>query len=260
MTRAPQPPTGPAADRAHATDVGGAADAAGKVGAAESADVAGAVDVASVVDVASAGDVVDAAGVPAAADAADVGGGTGVEDPWYAASDEPALVDLPAVRGLSVSGLGEPGGAEHSAAIEAVYAVAGALGSPGAPLEGRWWVEDTSRPPLEVPRAEWRWHLFIRTAPDVTAEQVEHARDAVRPKLPAAARVQLAEFAEGPSVQVLHHGDYASEPATLARMDAFMAEHGLVPRGLHHEIYLGLGVLTILRQPVTGVAPGEPKA
>ncbi|MEV4258384.1 hypothetical protein AB0J52_34955 [Spirillospora sp. NPDC049652] len=180
-------------------------------------------------------------------------------DPWYTATDEPALVELDAVRGLSVSGLGEPGGTEHLTATEAVYAVAAAAGAPGVPLEGRWWVED-DRPPLEVPRAEWRWHLFLKTPGDVTAEQVERARDAVSAKLPAAARVQLAEFAEGPSVQVLHHGDYADEPATLARMDEFMAENGLAPRGLHHEIYLGLGVLTILRQPVRRVAPGEPRA
>ncbi|WP_051467246.1 GyrI-like domain-containing protein [Actinomadura oligospora] len=183
----------------------------------------------------------------------------GASDRWYAATDEPELVELDAVRGLSVSGLGDPEGPEYAAAIEAVYAVAGAMGTPGAPLEARWWVED-ERPPLEVPRAEWRWHLFLKASGEITAEQVERGRDAVRPKVAAAARVQLAEFAEGLSVQVLHHGGYADEPATLARMDAFMAERNLVPRGLHHEIYLSLGELTILRQPVARVELGGDRA
>ncbi|MFC4908996.1 GyrI-like domain-containing protein [Actinomadura gamaensis] len=180
-------------------------------------------------------------------------------DAWYAATDEPALVELPAVRGLSVSGQGEPGGAEHSAAVEALYAVAGAAGAAGAPLEGRWWVED-ERPPLDVPRAEWRWHLFIKVDGDLTPERVERALDAVRPKLPAAARVHLTEFAEGTSVQVLHHGGYEDEPATLARMDAYMQAENLVRRGLHHEIYLSLSELTILRQPVVRVDPGGARA
>lgn len=57
---------------------------------------------------------------------------------------------------------GAPGGGEYDACIRALYTVAGALPEPhAAPLEGRWWVEDT-RPALEVPRAEWRWHLFLR--------------------------------------------------------------------------------------------------
>ncbi|MEV5570449.1 GyrI-like domain-containing protein [Spirillospora sp. NPDC052269] len=180
-------------------------------------------------------------------------------DAWYAATDEPTLVELDAVRGLSVSGLGDPEGPEYGAAIEAMYAVAAAMGTPGMPLEARWWVED-ERPPLEVPRSEWRWHMFLKASGEITAEQVERARDAVRPKLPAAGRVQLVEFAEGPSVQVLHHGAYADEPATLGRMYAFMGERNIVPRGLHHEIYLSLGELTILRQPVLRVDPGANEA
>lgn len=195
-----------------------------------------------------------AVGANAVADGANAGA-----DPWYAAGDEPALVELDMVRGLSVSGLGEPGGTEHMSATEALYAVAGALGTPGRPLEGRWWVED-ERPALEVPRAEWRWHLFLPATGEITAEQVERACEAVRRKVPAASRVQLAELAEGPSVQMLHRGDYADEPATLGRMYAFMGERNLAPCGLHHEIYLSLGELTILRQPVVRVDPDGPEA
>ncbi|MGI5165966.1 GyrI-like domain-containing protein [Spirillospora sp. CA-253888] len=169
---------------------------------------------------------------------------------WYQAADDPEIVEFGPVRGLAVSGRGEPGGAEHGTAVRALYAVAGAAGLPPAPLEGRWWVED-DRPPLEVPRDEWRWHLFLRV-PDDVAEV-----DAGRAGPGAAARVQLVTFTEGRCVQMLHRGPFEDEPRSLARMDAFIRAEGLVHHGLHHEIYLTDfretdpdAQLTILRQPV----------
>jgi hypothetical protein len=216
---------------------------------------------------------------------------------WYDAPDEPALAEFGPVQGLSVSGRGEPGGAEHAAATQALYAVVGSLlglgagvawteerrersdrsdegrrrhGGPEArasgasaikrgpaappPLEGRWWVED-ERPALAVPREEWRWHLFMRL-PD-PAHSAAAARLPIAGLPPAAARVQLTTFDEGWVVHVMHHGPFADEPRTLARMEAYLDEHGLVAGGLHHEIYLSdpfgtepARMRTILRQPV----------
>jgi len=121
-------------------------------------------------------------------------------------------------------------------------------------LEGRWWVED-DRPPLTVPRAQWRWHLFLRLPESVEPGRVDGARQATG--LTSAARVQVVMFTEGLCVQAMHHGSYDDEPETLARMDRFMAEQGLVNNGLHHEIYLSdvaetdtAKMRTILRQPV----------
>jgi hypothetical protein len=174
---------------------------------------------------------------------------------WYAASDTPELVEFGTVRGLGVTGVGEPGSAEHMAGIQALYAVAASLVVGALPaLEGRWWVED-DRPPLTVPRNQWRWHLFVRLPDVVPPKHVDDARQATG--LNSAARVQLVTFTEGRCVQVLHHGSYDDEPKTLARMDRFMAEWDLVNNGLHHEIYLSdvtetdpTKMRTILRQPV----------
>jgi hypothetical protein len=174
---------------------------------------------------------------------------------WYAASDSPELVEFGPVRGLGVTGVGEPGGVEHMTAIQALYAVAAPLLADALPaLEGRWWVED-DRPPLTVPRSQWRWHLFLRLPESVEPARADGARQATG--LPSAARVQLVMFTEGRCVQAMHHGSYGDEPATLARMDRFMAEQGLVNNGLHHEIYLSdvaetdtAKMRTILRQPV----------
>jgi hypothetical protein len=75
------------------------------------------------------------------------------------------------------------------------------------------------------------------------------------------ANVRLTDFEEGPCVQVMHIGPYATEPATVERMRAFAAENGYRDRvglgGKHHEIYLGdprkadpARLKTILRHPV----------
>src|SRR5215468_1507558 len=174
---------------------------------------------------------------------------------WYAASDSPELVEFGPACGLSVTGTGEPGGVEHMAAIQALYAVAAGLLAGALPaLEGRWWVED-DRPPLTVARAQWRWHLFLRLPESVEPGRADGARQATG--LTSAARVQVVLFTEGWCVQAMHHGSYDDEPETLARIDQFMAEQGLINNGLHHEIYLSdvaetdtAKMRTILRQPV----------
>ncbi|MGV9534291.1 GyrI-like domain-containing protein [Streptosporangium sandarakinum] len=89
---------------------------------------------------------------------------------WYSAADDPEVVEFGPVRALSATGQGEPGGAVYGTSVGALYAVAGELIGVAARhgrlfelpcLEGRWWVED-ERPPFDVPREEWWWHLFLR--------------------------------------------------------------------------------------------------
>jgi hypothetical protein len=56
--------------------------------------------------------------------------------------------------------------------------------------------------------------------------------------IPGLERLRLESFSEGLSVQMLHVGPYASEPATMEQMHVFTAERGLTVYGKHHEIYL----------------------
>ncbi|TDE52808.1 hypothetical protein E1295_17930 [Nonomuraea mesophila] len=153
--------------------------------------------------------------------------------------------------------MGEPGGAEHVSAIGALYAVASAMGGPAGPLEGRWWVEDATRSPLEVPRGQWRWHLLLPLPGVPEPGTAEAARERARASGAAVDRVQVVTFTEGECVELLHEGPYSEEKASLDVMEAFMAEHGLVPNGPHHEVYLTEFTdprpRTVLRQPV---APG----
>jgi hypothetical protein len=69
--------------------------------------------------------------------------------------------------------------------------------------------------------------------------------------------LRLESFAEGPSVQIIHLGPYATEMETIAKLDAFAAAQGYRMHGKHHEIYMGDPrktapdkLKTILRHPV----------
>ena len=105
--------------------------------------------------------------------------------------------------------------------------------------------------------------------PDVIGQHdLESALTELRRKrgdLPEFTGLRLERFAEGKCAQVMHVGPYATEPATLAGLPAFLAEHGLVDLvgpagGRHHEIYLGdprraapEKLRTILRHPVAAI-------
>ena len=75
----------------------------------------------------------------------------------------------------------------------------------------------------------------------ITAEMFQEALRQLRAKRPNPAldRLRLDTFHEGPSVQIMHIGPYATEPATVERMHAYAREHGFRLEGKHHEIYLG---------------------
>ena len=71
---------------------------------------------------------------------------------------------------------------------------------------------------------------------------------------------RLWRFCEGLCAQMMHIGPYDTEPASVARMDAFLAESGYrndLGTRRHHEIYLGdpsktapEKLKTVLRHPV----------
>ncbi len=129
-------------------------------------------------------------------------------------------------------------------------------------LEGLWWISngvfDLTKPD------NWLFTLMILQPEIITSDLMEQARDTVRKKRgddPALKKVRLEQFEEGWVVQTMRIGPYATEPATIERMQAFAAEQGyrdrVGPHGKHHEIYLGdprkakpEKLKTVLRHPV----------
>ena len=66
---------------------------------------------------------------------------------------------------------------------------------------------------------------------------------------------------EGLCVQIMHHGSYDDEPATVALIDEFLAKNGYVndfsDTRLHHEIYMSDArkvapekLKTVIRHPI----------
>jgi hypothetical protein len=107
-------------------------------------------------------------------------------------------------------------------------------------LEGLWSTESGSR--FDFDWREASLYTLLMMQPDhITSEMFEQAVADTREKRsnPALDRIRLERWREGLSIQIMHVGPYADEPATLERMDAFAQEHAYEFRGRHHEIYIG---------------------
>ena len=136
------------------------------------------------------------------------------------------------------------------------------LDYPVMALEGLWWIEDGTFD-IQKP-GNWKYTVMIMQPDQITLDMFSDALAQLRRKKgdqPAYARLRLGSFLEGLSVQTMHIGPYAAEPATVERMQAFMQANGfqdLVGQGgKHHEIYLGdprradpAKLKTVLRHPV----------
>jgi len=129
-------------------------------------------------------------------------------------------------------------------------------------LEGLWWVVD-GKFDITV-KDNWHYTLMILQPDAITPALFAEGLAEVKRKRgdsPALSQLRLEYFEEGLSVQMMHIGPYATEPATLATMLAFAADEGYRDRvglgGKHHEIYLGdprkadpSKLKTVLRHPV----------
>ena len=167
------------------------------------------------------------------------------------------LVDVPRFKFIMIDGAIEPGEGPGTSpafqqAMQALYGAAYTLkfmsklskenpvDYPVMALEGLWWVEDGV---FDINRKDNLVYTLMILHPEhITQEMFTEALDQIRKKRgdsPALARLRLEEFQEGLCVQTMHIGPYATEPATVEKMDAFARENGYNMSGKHHEIYLG---------------------
>lgn len=185
---------------------------------------------------------------------------------------EVRFVDIAPRRVLAVDGDGLPGGSEFQAAIQALYGVGyglhfslrrrGITARIGA-LEGLWWLAAELVPgsvqpgPRETAARPWTLLLEIPVqATDVDVREAIAATASKRPS-PALARLRVLTLDEGDCAEIVHVGPYSAEKPTIERLHAAIDRAGLVPRGRHHEIYLGdprraapERLRTLIRQPV----------
>jgi hypothetical protein len=137
-----------------------------------------------------------------------------------------------------------------------------AIDYPVMPLEGLWWTEDMRTFSTDN-KENWQWTMMIMQPEQVTAQLFEQAREKIKRKKDSAAlaNMRLQQFHEGTAAQIMHIGPFSAERPTVARLHAFIREHGYRFDGKeqkHHEIYLSDPrraapdkMKTVIRQPVT---------
>lgn len=183
---------------------------------------------------------------------------------------EAVVVDVPPMPFLMIDGAGDPNTApEYQEAVQALYALAyglkfaikkrdPALDYAVMPLEGLWWADDMGRFSIND-KAGWKWTMMIAQPDHVTADLFGEVQAQVAKKKPSAAihNVEFEIFYEGAAAQIMHLGPYSAEAPTVAKLHAFIHEHGYTFEGKHHEIYLKdpqktapERLQTVIRQPI----------
>lgn len=196
---------------------------------------------------------------------------------FYLPKDRPELVEIPPMNFIAVRGRGDPNreGGEYQAAMSLLYGVAftikmskkgdhriqGYFDYVVPPLEGLWWQEGISGVDY-AHKERYQWISMIRLPDFVTRVDFDWAvAEAAEKKKQDFSKVELLPYCEGLCVQCMHIGPYDDEPATVARMNAFLRENGyetdISDTRFHHEIYLSDARRvpperrrTVLRHPV----------
>ena len=177
---------------------------------------------------------------------------------YYMPKSKPELVTVPRANYIAVRGCGDPNqeGGAYQQAIGVLYAVAytlkmsyktdhhidGFFEYVVPPLEGFWWQDGIDGVDYQN-KAAFRWISVIRLPDFITEADFRWAVDTAskKKKLDCSA-AELLTIDEGLCVQIMHHGAFDDEPATVALMDAYLEANGytndFTSQRMHHEIYL----------------------
>lgn len=197
----------------------------------------------------------------------------------YLPKDTPSVIDVPPMQYAAVRGCGNPNeeGGEYGRAIAVLYGISytikmsykGSRKIDGffeyvvPPLEGFWWMEGGAPGVDYRNKSGFNWISIIRVPDFVTEEVFSWAKEeAQRKKGIDIGPAELITVSEGRCVQCLHIGSFDEEPATVAKMDRYLEEHGYVndfsETRRHHEIYLSdprkvprERMKTVIRHPVS---------
>lgn len=177
---------------------------------------------------------------------------------FYLPKNQPEIVTVPPARYIAVRGTGDPNeaGGAYQQAVGVLYAVAytikmsykgpykidGFFEYVVPPLEGFWWQEGVDGVDY-ADKSGFHWISVIRLPDFVKQADFDWAvQEAARKKKLDCSAAEFLTIDEGLCVQMMHMGVYDDEPATVARMDEFVAakgyENDLSDTRLHHEIYL----------------------
>ncbi|MDO4467810.1 MAG: GyrI-like domain-containing protein [Bacillota bacterium] len=177
---------------------------------------------------------------------------------YYLPKKKPEIVTIPKANFLAIQGEGNPNeeGGAYQQALNLLYAVAytlkmsyktdyqidGFVQYVVPPLEGFWWQENVKGVDYSN-KESFHWISVIRLPDFISKQDFDWAIEtASKKKKLDCSSVQFLTLEEGLCVQIMHIGSFDEEPASVALMDAYLAENGyendLSDTRMHHEIYL----------------------
>ena len=177
---------------------------------------------------------------------------------FYLPKNKPQIVNVPKANYIAIRGQGNPNeeGGAYQRAISVLYAVAytlkmsyktdykiaGFFEYVVPPLEGFWWQDGICGVDYSK-KDEFNWISIIRLPDFITRENFDWAvKTASENKKIDCSKAEFLTIEEGLCVQIMHFGSYDDEPASLEKMDKYLAENGyekdFSETRLHHEIYL----------------------
>ena len=177
---------------------------------------------------------------------------------FYLPKNKPQIVNVPKANYIAIRGQGNPNeeGGSYQRAISVLYAVAYTLKMSYKtdykisgfyeyvvpPLEGFWWQDGICGVDYSK-KDEFNWISIIRLPDFITRENFEWAvKTASEKKKVDCSKAEFLTIEEGLCVQIMHFGSFDDEPASLEKMDKYLAENGyekdFSETRLHHEIYL----------------------
>lgn len=196
---------------------------------------------------------------------------------FYLPSARPEIVDVPAANYLAVRGKGDPNqpDGDYQKALAVLYALAytlkmsyktdyrieGFFEYVVPPLEGFWW-QDGIKGVDYSDKSSFNWISVIRLPDFITVRDFQWAVETAQKKKKIdCSGAEFLTVEEGLCVQIMHIGSYDDEPASVAKMDQFLADNGyendLSAARLHHEIYLSdarktepAKLRTVIRHPI----------
>lgn len=177
---------------------------------------------------------------------------------FYLPKDKPQIVTVPKANYIAVRGEGDPNEADgaYQKAVGVLYAIAYTLKMSYKtgykmegfyeyvvpPLEGFWWQDGVDGIDYSD-KSTFHWISVIRLPEFVSKADFECAvKQAEQKKKMDLSSAEYMTIDEGLCVQIMHIGPFDEEPATVEKMDRYLAENGyendLTSKRLHHEIYL----------------------
>lgn len=196
---------------------------------------------------------------------------------FYMPKNKPEIVIVPRASYLAVRGKGDPNeeGGAYQNALSVLYSVSytlkmsyktdyrieGFYDYVVPPLEGFWWQDGIDGVDY-ANKSSFNWISLIRLPEFITKDDFDWAvKTASDKKKLDCSKAEFLAIDEGLCVQIMHHGAYDDEPATVALMDAYLSENGyendFSTERLHHEIYLSDArktakekLKTVIRHPI----------